>query len=78
MKLSKKSFEELLKKTEARFPRFMGTSVDNGVWQKFCAKNPIEFCGEINGAKYILRLTTDGYAICNPNPTGSFRVYSFK
>lgn len=77
MKLSKNAFKEILKKCEKRFPQFVGFSTDCGVWSKFCAKNPIEFRGEINGAKYVLRIATDAYAMCVPNPSGLFKIYSF-
>ena len=77
MELSKKSFEEILKKCETRFPKFIGRSTDLGVWQNFCKKNPIEFRGILNGADAVLKITKDGYAIAFLNPTDSFSVYSF-
>ena len=77
MELSKKSFEELFKKYEKRFPKFIGKSTDLAVWQAFCKKNPIEFRGILNGADAVLKTTKDGYAIAFLNPTDSFSVYSF-
>lgn len=78
MKLSKSAIEEILKKCEKRFPRKIGTSIDRGnAWNKFCDKKPIEFRGEINGAQYIIRVSNDAYAICIPNPSGFFKIYSF-
>lgn len=77
MELSKKSFEEILRKYEKHFPKFIGRSTDLGVWQNFCKKNPIEFRGNLNGAVAILAITKDGYAIAFPNPAYIFSVYSF-
>lgn len=77
MKLSKNTLLEIIKKCEKRFPQFVGASTDFAVWKKFCAKNPVEFRGESNGVKIILRLTNDSYAITYLNPTGNYRVYTF-
>lgn len=77
MKLSKNAFKEILKKCKKRFPRQVGFSTDGNAWRKFCAKNPIEFRGEISGARYILRISRDAYAVCVLNPSGSFEIYSF-
>lgn len=80
MKLSKSAFEEILKKMQKRFPVFIGTSLDgsaNGVWAIFCAKKPIEFHARINSVRYIIRVANDAYAVCVPNPSGFFKVYSF-
>ena len=77
MELSKKSFEEILKKYETRFPKFIGRSTDLDVWKNFCKQNPIEFRGILNGADAVLKITKDGYAIALLNPTDSFSVYSF-
>lgn len=77
MKLSKNAFKEILKKCEKRFPRQVGFSTNGDCWHKFCAKNPIEFRGEINGAKYTLRVSNDAYAVCILNPSGCFKIYSF-
>lgn len=60
MKLSKNALKEILTKCEKRFPRQIGASIDTGdSWAKFCAKNPIEFRGNINGAQYIIRVAND-------------------
>ena len=78
MKLSKSAFKEILTKCEKRFPRQIGSSIDAGdSWAKFCAKNPIEFRGNINGAQYIIRVANDSYAVCVLNPSGFFKIYSF-
>lgn len=77
MKLSKNAFKEILKKCGKRFPRQVGFSTDGNAWRKFCAKNPIEFCGNINGVKYVIRVANDAYAICVLNPSGYFEIYSF-
>lgn len=77
MKLSKNAFKEIFKKCGKRFPRQVGFSTDGNAWAKFCAKNPIEFRGEINGAKYVLRISKDAYAVCILNPSGFFKIYSF-
>lgn len=78
MKLSKYAFNEILKKCGKRFPRQIGSSIDSGdLWNKFCAKNPIEFRGDINGAQYIIRVLNDAYAVCVLNPNGFFKIYSF-
>lgn len=77
MELSKKSFEEILKKCETRFPKIIGKSTDLAIWNAFCKKNPLEFRGKLNGADAVLKITKDGYAIALLNPTDSFSVYSF-
>ena len=77
MKLSKIAFEELCKKSKARFPRLLGNSANFELWQKFCAKNPIEFRGKMNGAEAILRLSKDGFAIALLNPAGIYKIYTF-
>lgn len=78
MKLSKSAFKEILTKCKKRFPAKVGSSIDTGdSWEKFCAKNPIEFRGDINGAKYIIRVANDAYAVCVLNPSGFFKIYSF-
>ena len=77
MELSKKSFEEILKKCEKRFPKFRGRSTDFDVWKNFCKQNPVESRGKMNGADVILKITKAGYAIAYPNPTDNFNVYSF-
>lgn len=65
MKLSKNALKEILRKCEKRFPRPVGASIDTGdSWAKFCAKKPIEFRGNINGAQYIIRVSNDAYAVC--------------
>lgn len=78
MELSKKAFEELYKKCKVRFSRRLGNSVNFELWQKFCAKNPVEFSGKINGAEVILRLSKDGYAIAFLNPCGIFEIFTFE
>lgn len=78
MKLSKNAFKEILRKYEKRFPRKIGASIDAGnAWAEFCAKNPIEFRGIINGTEYIIRVSSDAYAVCILNPSGFFKIYSF-
>lgn len=77
MKMSKSTFKEILDKCKKRFPRQIGVSLDRNAWTKFCAKKPIEFRGEINGAKYIIRVSNDAYAVCVLNPMGFFKIYSF-
>lgn len=77
MKLSKKAFEEVYTKCKARFPRRLGNSANFEVWQKFCAKNPVEFSGNINGVEVILRLSKDEYAVAFLNPCGMFEVFHF-
>lgn len=78
MKLSKTALNEILKKCEKCFPAKVGTSMHNAdVWTKFCEQKPIEFSGELNGAKVVLRVNSDGYAVCIPNPSGFFKIYSF-
>lgn len=68
---------EILKKCEKRFPRQVGFSTEWSKWSKFCEENPIEFHGEINGAKYLIRVANDAYAVCILNPSGYFKIYSF-
>ena len=77
MKLSNRSFKELFKSCETRFPKFVGKSTDLAIWQTFCKKNPVEFRGKLNGVDVVLKITKDGYAIAYLNPTDSFSVYSF-
>lgn len=77
MKLSKNTFAEVYKKCKARFPRRLGNSANFEVWQKFCAKNPIELSGRINGVEVILRVSKDGYAVAFLNPCGSFEIFTF-
>lgn len=78
MNLSKNAFNEILKKCKKRFPRQVGSSIDAGnSWENFCAKNPVEFSGTMNGAKYIIRVSNDAYAVCVLNPSGFFKIYSF-
>ena len=78
MKLSKTALNEILKRCEKCFPTKVGTSMHNSdVWTNFCAKNPIEFRGIINGTEYIIRVANDAYAVCVLNPSGYFKVYSF-
>lgn len=78
MKLSNRTFEELYNKSKAQYPRLLGNSANFETWQKFCAKNPIEFHGNINGAEAVLRLSKDGYAIAFLNPCGVFKIYTFE
>lgn len=79
MKLSKTALNEILKKCEKRFPAKVGTSMHNAdVWAKFCEKKPIEFSGKLNGTEYIIRVSSDAYAVCIPNPSGFFKIYSFQ
>lgn len=77
MKLSKNAFREIKNKCERRFPRKVGFSTEWSKWSKFCNKNPIEFRGIIDGAEYIIRVSSDAYAVCVPNPSGIFKIYSF-
>ena len=77
MNLSNRSFKDVLKKCESRFPKFIGRSTDLAVWQAFCKKNPITFRGKLNGADVILKITKDSYAIAYLNPVDSFSIYSF-
>ena len=79
MKLSKTALNELLTKCEKRFPAKVGTSMHNAdVWTKFCDKSPVEFSGELNGAKVVLRVNSDGYAIHKSNSYSFFEIHSFK
>ena len=48
------------------------------VWTKFCDKNPVEFSGELNGAKVVLRVNSDGYAIHQSNSYSFFKIFGFK
>lgn len=77
MKMSKRTFKEIVDKCKKRFPRQIGFSTDSDAWAEFCAKKPIEFRGEINGAKYVIRVSSDAYAVCFLNPSGLFKIYSF-
>ena len=78
MKLSKSAFKEILTKCKKRFPAKVGTSMHNAdVWTKFCEKKPVEFSGELNGAKVVLRINLDGYAIHQSNSYSFFKIYGF-
>lgn len=78
MKLSKTALNEILKKCEKRFPAKIGTSMHNAdAWTKFCDKKPVEFSGELNGARVVLRVNSDGYAIHQSNSYSFFTIYGF-
>lgn len=78
MKLSKSAFKEILTKCEKRFPEKVGTSMHNAdMWTNFCEKKPVEFSGELNGAKVVLRINSDGYAIHQSNSYSFFKIYGF-
>lgn len=79
MKLSKAAFHEISTKCAKRFPELIGTSMHNSdLWSEFCDKRPIEFSLDLEFGRIILRINSDGYAICEPHGYKFFRIYSFK